>query len=148
MASEDFVTFTVFGLCINLLIVVQVDQPSQAVLAVVTGHEGPYLPNQACLHSTSEPDNCDKRPAEYSPQAREVACKRTRESMHDDSLEKQNVPTQGTYDTELAEADLQASTLACSRVVSKLLFYASHWDGCILIKPLWSNGLSIVPRSV
>ncbi|DBA82454.1 TPA: hypothetical protein ACH3X2_000688 [Trebouxia sp. C0005] len=86
---------------------ITVDQPSQAVLAVVTGHEGPYLPNQACLHSTSEPDNCDKRPAEYSPQAREVACKRTRESMHDDSLEKQNVPTQGTYDTELAEADLQ-----------------------------------------
>ncbi len=118
------------------------------MLAPITGHRGPCLPNQACLPGTSEPGCCGKRPAEYSPRAREVACKRARGSMHDDSLEKQNVPTQGTYDTQPAEADLQASTLACNRVVSMLMFCASHWVGRILIKPLWSNDPVVTPENL
>ncbi len=93
------------------------------MLPLNTAHRGPCLPNQACLSGTSEPDSCGKRLAEYSPQEREVACKRARGSMHDDSLEKQNV--QGTYGTQPAVADLQVSTLACNRVVSMLMFCAS-----------------------
>lgn len=42
--------------------------------------------------------------------------------MHDDSLEKQNLPAQGAYGTQPAVADLQASALACNRVVHALRF--------------------------
>lgn len=118
------------------------------MLALVAGHGGPGLTNQACLPGTSEPYYCGKRPAEYSPQAREVAYKRARGSMHDDSLDKQSVPTQGTYDTQPLEANLQASTLACSRVVSMLLLCASSWVGCILIKPLWSASPVVTPKNL
>ena len=92
------------------------------MLPLNTQHREPSLLNQACLPGTSEPDSCGKRSAEYSPQDREVACKRVRGSMHDDSLEKQNLPAQGAYGTQPAVADLQASALACNRVVHALRF--------------------------
>ncbi|KAL0018276.1 hypothetical protein WJX77_003271 [Trebouxia sp. C0004] len=83
------------------------DQPSQAMLPLNIGNRGPCLPHQACLPVVTEPDSCGKRTAKYSPQAREVAYKRARGSMHDGSLAKQNVPTQGAHDTQPAEPDLQ-----------------------------------------
>ena len=114
------------------------------MLPLNTEDRGPSLPNQACLPGTSEPDSCGKRPGEYSPQEREVACKRARGSVHDDSLKRPNVPTQGTYETQPAEAGI----LACNRVVSMLMFCASRWVGCIFIKPLWSNGPVVAPKNL
>lgn len=68
--------------------------------------------------------------------------------MHDDSSEMQNAPTQGTHDTQPAEPDLQASRLACNRLMSTLMFCASHWVGCILMKPLWSNRLVVTVKNL
>ncbi len=118
------------------------------MLPLITVHRGPCLPQQACLPGTTELDSCGKRPADYSPQAREVACKRPGGSMHDDSSEMQNAPTQGTHDTQPAEPDLQASRLACNRLMSTLMFCASHWVGCILMKPLWSNRLVVTVKNL
>ncbi len=111
------------------------------MLPLNTAHTEPCLPNQACLSGTSEPDSCGKRPAEYSPPQREVACKRGRGSMHGDSLGKQNM--HGTYGTQPAVADLQASTPACNRVdvLCFMLGLYPHqaivvrWSSCSTRKP-------------
>ncbi len=98
------------------------------MLLPVTGHGGPCPLQQAGTPGTTELDDCTKRPAEYCPEAREGACTRASGSLPaDDSVDKQNVHTQGTHDTQPVELDLQASTSACNGLISMLLFLLDTW---------------------
>ena len=93
------------------------------MLLLITGHGGPCSLQQACPPGTTEPDNCNKRPAEDFSWVWQGACTRaSRSLLADDSLGKQNVVTQGTHDTQPVELELQASTLAYNGLVSMLLF--------------------------
>ena len=99
-----------------------------AMLLLMTGHGGPCPLQQACPPGTTEPDSCHKRPAEDFPWVWAGACMRAGGSLPgDDSLDKQNVLTEGTHDTQPVELTLRASTSAYNGLMSMLLFLLHTW---------------------